>query len=59
MGNSFEGKIFKGLTTEEKLELITRALGQNARAIVLATAMLSEVADRLDQVSVKSIKGKD
>lgn len=45
----FESKLFEGATTEEKLEIAVRALGEAAKTVVLAAALISDIADRLDQ----------
>lgn len=57
MADLFKSKLFEGMTEQQKLELIVKALGQTIQAIVLATAMLSEVADRLDE-AVKRFEQK-
>ena len=49
----FEAKIFKGTTTEEKLEIAIKALGQAAKALVLTSAHLSALMDRLELIATR------
>lgn len=53
----FESKLLKGATTEQKLEISIRALGQAAKTFTLAAQHLSQVADRLDE-AVKRFEQK-
>ena len=53
----FEAKVFEGATTEQKLEVAVRVLGQAAKAVVLAAGLISDIADRLDE-AVKRFEQK-
>jgi len=47
----FEAKLFEGATTEEKLEVAIRALGNFAKVLTLMAVRLSDIIDRLDEVA--------
>ncbi len=47
----FESKLFEGTSTEQKLEVSVRALGQAAKTFSLAAVHLSQAIDRLELIA--------